>query len=821
MSNPAAIPWMRRPEIIVRPVADNGQHVVKDPSTGTYFNVGEQEAFLLLNLDGAQTAEGICAAFAARFGEPFSSADLRDFLEIIYAQGLLQPAHRPGSAELRNGTAPTDPTEDKATIPAATEALAPPRTRPKQSILSWRKRIFDPDRLLGWLAPRMRICFTRTFLAVSLTGMAVAGLVVWMNWHELLSSFAHALRWQTVLLVWLTLLAVTLCHEFAHGLACKHFGGEVHEIGVLFLFFMPCLYCNVSDSWLFREKSKRLWVTAAGGYCDLCMWTLAVFAWRLTAQNSLPNYLAYVVLSVLGIRVFFNFNPLLRLDGYYFLSDLMEVPNLQQRAQEHFKGHLRGLLWGAARPLAGSGGRFLLLYGMASWLFSLVYLILMFVGFAPFMKDRLGVFGIFLTLLLGGLLMRGFLRGLFGGELRKMFLQRHRRTAFWSAGVGGLGVVLFTLPMDDRANGSFQLRPVVRAEVRAPVAGFLEGIYVDEGSHVAKGVVVARMEVPNLTSKIAQKRAEVSEAEARLRILEAGARPEEIQLQRRRVERAQNWCDQAERHRQRAQEALEEDLGRLERQIDQYRVELEYAENCHARAQKLVASNAIAAEQYEDADKKCRSAKAQLSQVQAQKRARRATGIREDESECARRAKELEEAQAALLVLEAGARPEELDAARALVVRVKEDLRYQEELQEKTLVSCVVDGLVTTPRLSDKIGQYVHEGDVICQVEEPSVLEAEITLSDQEMARVCVGQEVELKARNVPFQSFHAKVDRIAPRVVKGDLNSTVTVYSKLDGDNDELRPGLVGHARIVCGRRSVGVVWTSRLLRLLRTEFL
>ena len=124
----------------------------------------------------------------------------------------------------------------------------------------------------------------------------------------------------------------TTCHEFAHGLTCKHYGGDVHEVGLLVMFFTPCFYCNVSDAWLIPEKRKRLWITAAGGYCDLCLWALAVFAWRLSDPQGLVNYLAWVVVTVCAARVLFNFNPLLKLDGYYLLSDWLELPNLRQRS---------------------------------------------------------------------------------------------------------------------------------------------------------------------------------------------------------------------------------------------------------------------------------------------------------------------------------------------------------------------------------------------------------------------------------------------------------------------------------------------------------
>src|SRR5262249_6184130 len=192
--------------------------------------------------------------------------------------------------------------------------------------------------------------------------------------RELVSAFPNAWRWETALVVWLTLVVATFCHEFAHGLTCKHHGGEVHEVGFLALYFMPCFYCNVSDAWLFREKSKRLWVTLAGGYCGLWLLALGVLVWRLALADSPLDLLSWVVLSVLLVRVFFNFNPLLKLDGYYLLSDLLEIPNLRQRAWQHVSSHLRWLLWGAPRPTSDPRGRFLLVFGIASWLFSLVFL---------------------------------------------------------------------------------------------------------------------------------------------------------------------------------------------------------------------------------------------------------------------------------------------------------------------------------------------------------------------------------------------------------------------------------------------------------------
>src|SRR5687768_6080969 len=335
----------RRTELIVRPLGDDGGHVVKDPRNGAYYNLGPQESFLFARLDGRSTAAAVRAAFAKEFGEELSEGDLHDFLAIARDSGFVEPA-----PAANDGT-------DRASLAyaAATPTAAPKPPKSSQSILYWRTSIFDPDRLFNFLEPKLRFIWTRAFLVLSAAFILAAMVLVWLNARELVTRFPHMMRWETFALAWITLVTATTLHEFAHGLTCKHYGGEVHEVGFLLMYFTPCFYCNVSDAWLLREKSKRLWVTFAGGYCDVVLWALAAFAWRLTAQDTAINYLAWVVLSICAARIFFNFNPLLKLDGYYILSDWTGIPNLRQRGLERWTASLRWLLWGAPKP--GADGR--------------------------------------------------------------------------------------------------------------------------------------------------------------------------------------------------------------------------------------------------------------------------------------------------------------------------------------------------------------------------------------------------------------------------------------------------------------------------------
>src|SRR5262245_30606542 len=378
-----ALPLPRlRPELVVRPLGDHGPYVVKDPRSGAYYHLGDQEHFLLTQLDGRRDAAAVCAAFAERFGQPLTPEDLQEFLDLAKGRGLLQGEGQ-GEKEERNPRAR-----------GAQEAPDPDAAPLGLRLLYWRKNFFDPDRLFTWLAPKTGFFWTPAFLLFSAGCVVSAAALLWANRHGAARSFLSSLRWETVLLAWLALLFVTTCHEFAHGLTCKRHGGEVHEVGFLLIFFMPCFYCNVSDAWLFREKSKRLWVTLAGGYFELFLWALAVFVWRLSTPDSLVNYAAFVVLSACGVQTLVNFNPLLKLDGYYLLSDWAEGHNLQQRAADHVKGRLRWLLWGAARPHTEPRGRVLLAYGLVSWLYSLAFLGLSLVVLSHFLGSRLGLVGL-------------------------------------------------------------------------------------------------------------------------------------------------------------------------------------------------------------------------------------------------------------------------------------------------------------------------------------------------------------------------------------------------------------------------------------------
>jgi hypothetical protein len=138
----------------------------------------------------------------------------------------------------------------------------------------------------------------------------------------------------------------------------------------------------------------------------------------------------------------------------------------------------------------------------------------------------------------------------------------------------------------------------------------------------------------------------------------------------------------------------------------------------------------------------------------------------------------------------------------------------------KQTISSPVSGQMLTPRVSEKIGQYMHDGDLICEMEDPRKLEIEISVLEQDALRVKIGQKVMLKPRASASETFSAHVVRMAPVAQPGETQSTMAVYCTLDEPTEMLRSGMTGVARIECGRDRIALVVARRVRHFLRTEF-
>src|SRR6516162_2317659 len=312
-----------RPDLDINPQRYEGRtyYVIKDPVSLRYYRFKEHEHFLLGMMDGKHTLDDAQKEFEKRFRpDRLTLEDLEQFGQQLLTAGLAQNESPQAGKQLFDR-------RRKRRRSEVMQALT--------NILYIKIPVFDPEKLLTRMLPYCRWMFTTTFMLFSVAVMLGAVLLVlthFTTFLDRLPAYHEFFQFKTVMYLWAALGLVKVIHEFGHGLSCKAFGGEVHEMGLLFLCFSPCMFCNVSDAWTLPNKWKRIIISGAGIYVELIIAAICTFIWWNTPNHPFINYMALSLMIVCSVStVFFNANPLMRYDGYYVLADWLEIPNLRDR----------------------------------------------------------------------------------------------------------------------------------------------------------------------------------------------------------------------------------------------------------------------------------------------------------------------------------------------------------------------------------------------------------------------------------------------------------------------------------------------------------
>ncbi|MFK7736822.1 MAG: hemolysin D [Pirellulaceae bacterium] len=325
---------MRPLKLQCRPDLESERHryhgraywVVKEPVGLNYYRFHEEEYAILNMLDGHTSLQQIKDRFQADFApQRITLQDLQQFVGMLHRSGLvMSDATGQGKQLRRRG----DQKKNKE------------RLGKLANVFALRFKGIDPERILNFLNPFTWWIFTLPCLIVFLMfGMSALTLVLvnFQDFRSKLPTFEQFFAASNWLYLGATMGIVKILHEFGHGLSCKRYGGECHEMGFMFLVFTPCLYCNVSDSWMLPNKWNRVFIGAAGMYVELILASIATYLWWFS-QPGMFNFLCLSVMFICSVStVVFNGNPLLRFDGYYILMDILEIPNLRQKATEILK----------------------------------------------------------------------------------------------------------------------------------------------------------------------------------------------------------------------------------------------------------------------------------------------------------------------------------------------------------------------------------------------------------------------------------------------------------------------------------------------------
>ncbi len=805
-----ASPGILRRDLVVsrQETREGGQVVLKDPGTGRFFRLRDLDYFIAQRLDGSTSLDLIAQEVEDRFGVRPAPAVLDKFVDSLRRLGLLHE-----------------------------EATQGPRRSSRAgklrgNLLHLRLTAFDPDHLLNRLVGRVRFCFSTGFLVVTALLIAVGGAIALANWDDIMRDLVGLYSVQAVLVAWVIIFAVNAAHEFAHGLACKHFGGEVREMGLLLIYSQLACYCNVSDAWLFPEKAKRLWVTVAGPYVELVLWAIATVTWRVTEPATSLNSIALVVIVTSGVKLFFNLVPLIKLDGYYLLGDYLEIPNLRARAFSYLRNRVNRV-WASspheALAVAPRERRIYFTYGILAGAYSLFLLGYVAWIFGNFLIERYHGTG---AMVYAGLMLTVLQRPL-RTALAKTSAVVNRmlrfRMASWRRPATVLAMLLIVLValllgrMDLKVAGEFKVLAIHNADVRAAVDGIIEEIYVNEGDRVDKGARIARLSERDYRAELRKIEAEISEKLAKLRLLQIGPRREEIVLLREAVATAQTRLEHARKRYTEAQRMHAEQVTRLTASADKANERLSYAQRFFDMFKELSGRELVALKQVLEAEENVAIRAQEVHETQAELKRALADDLAEPRKAAAVAEKEEHEAQARLTLLLAGARIEDIEAAEAEITRLKSQRRYLLEQLELGSVTSPISGVVTTPKPREKIGQYMTKGDLIVEVHELTTITAEIAISEKEIGDVMVGQQVVLKARAFPEETFAGTVTSIAPAALKEEQagrQTVLRVMTETDNRTLRLKPEMTGNAKISCGQRRIWDLLTRRLARYVRVEF-
>lgn len=764
----SAFPRLRDDLIAVNSEIDGVTYVtVKDPVSGSIFRLREPEHWLIRQMDGQKSPELLAASFSEKYGSALSADSIRSFTETLDAHYFLEGPRveqirtRKGSAHYERGSIIS-------------------------RILLLRLAYFNPSRLLENLIRLYRplhnwFGFLASFFVIV---MGLSLLVA--NSEVFYIDLADIFTLGSILTVVIGLFAIITIHEFAHAVVCRYYGGEVREVGFLLLYFQPCFYADVSDAWLFPKKSQRLAVTWAGPYAQLILLSLAIIGWRITVPGAAVNDLFRIITVVAWITLLFNFNPLIRLDGYYLLSDFVAIPNLRDKSFAYlnylFTHYVLG--WPTSSPEINARERKICLtYALLAGAFSIFLIVYFLSVFAQYLIYSLGQLGILLVALQLGLILwspalviaRGVIKQV---RFMKSGAMTKTRYIAWGIILVVIVVVFGLIPFDYQVSGEVVVRPRGEYSLLINEFGLLESRqemrgaspetksnflqmtsnemaklelvpYVKDGQHVEMGDTLAKLISNQVIKELVAGRSELERLTGQLDLIKSPPKPEAVR-------------------------EADADVTSAEAVVSQTERELERVRGLSERG--LVPSNQLETAQ--------RNYDVAIATV-ANKKSR-------------------------LQLLKSPPKKEEVTVIQAEIDKQKARLQFL-DVQEKAqsiispfageVVSSIADGRILTVMANDRI-------------------ELLVPVSDFAIKQVEIGQIVRVKLRSFPDSLFEGSVVRVPTTAEESQSTSQFQVSVLLENPDNLLKRGMTGYAKIHIGEHPLITQWLNKLSSIVRVEF-
>ena len=376
--------------------------------------------------------------------------------------------------------------------------------------LFWRVPLIDPDAMLDRTVRYVAPLFSRGAFALWLALMVACVGIIWQRWEDFTEPLQTILVTKNLAGLWILLVSLKVIHEFGHAYVCKLYGGKVPEMGAYFICFTPCAYVDASASWGFPSKRERIAVCLGGMYVESIVAGIALLVWNATGPSVLHSFAHQTVTLASVVTIGFNINPLMRYDGYYVLSDAVEIPNLRERSatQVHsvFKRWLLGIR-SDVLPFSLGGRTLLFVYGLCSS----VWKVFLVAGICAGVAMKFFILGVIMAAVYGFSVLWGT------GSKFVTYLWMSPETAPVRSRAIGLGtVVLIGIPLAITAipiSTPIEVQGVIAAVDERPVharaSGFLRQSEIVPGRTVEANTVLYVLDNPQTRATAATAHAEL------------------------------------------------------------------------------------------------------------------------------------------------------------------------------------------------------------------------------------------------------------------------------------------------------------------------
>ncbi len=486
-------------------IQESGGHrvcVIEDPFASRFHRVGLPEYHFFRALDGAQSLAAILARLARDgSGESFTEAEALQMVRWLKDNHLLAIESTRATGEREHSA---------HALRFALTWLNP---------LVLKLPLARPDRFFTAVEPAFRWALGGFGLALWLLVVATGAAHVAMDWPRFGRDFGGFLardHWLWLFLVW---AGLKIAHECGHGIFCKHFGAAVREVGMIFVLFIPMGYVDATASLGLASKWRRIMVASAGLYVEFFLAALAAIVWARTAPGALHTAAHDAVVTGTVVTLLFNANPLMRFDGYFVLSELLDLPNLATRGKNWTQRALSWLLSGA-RPLRPAPLRtraewIVALYGVAALGWQVVVAAGLLVGASTLLKG--GGLGLAVVAAVAWVAVPLWRFGAALADSAGAGVTAWLRLALRGALLAALPAAALFVPFHRSVTSPGVVELADTHALRVECPGFVSQVLVHDGEMVTRGQVLFELTNDEAAAALARSRIDLARQELRAR----------------------------------------------------------------------------------------------------------------------------------------------------------------------------------------------------------------------------------------------------------------------------------------------------------------